>query len=262
MEKLFDFTGNTKADKELNTHETLSSKLYNALRKNGKITRAFKLHQWSHYFKMLNEKYPEETIQNVLQFFLHNITNKNLPKIYSAKTFSINFHKLQEYMNSIPDSSPASPESLSLTAKLMRLHWPNGIDRMLPSIIERSKENYAHFLSLLNNAMRKLEVATRNGDKREEKVKSKKLLSLIDKLTSTILMQPKFFLELWMEKVHRRIEKWQDYSGDSRWLVFTVKHPVFEAICRDITYTYCGDSRRFDQLMEFVNGSSNSNASK
>jgi hypothetical protein len=225
--------------------------LAEAITGNNKQMARFSIKSWSKQFTILRQTATEEDILQVLQWFKSNIKDQWTPKAYSAKSFRQKFDRIEEAMNrNKSQDTPISDVARSIYKRLGDLSWKGITGDQVLTTVQISLTNYQEFLAKLQS----WEVSC-TFMKRAEFVQVQSIFRFTANFLNSNLSTDTQFVEKWIRDIHKMVTSFDTWNGDITKQAFTVSNKRFKQQGREWATAYCGDSSRWDKLMEKLNES-------
>lgn len=212
-------------------------RLYFVVAKSRRLIRRPNLSRWAFFFHELYIKldFDRDRILKVLDWFETHVSDKWTPLVYSADMFVAKFYQIESAMkrDSIPETlskDVLSKTEIKLVEKLSEWNWPKDFNRHLPQVVQESFHNV--------------------------KILSQRISTLRPKSLRRYIFDYWYcepvFLEQWFESAIRRVQDWDDWSGNPSSIIFRVSSPQFRNSFCSWVNEYTSDPDLKNRAVEFV----------
>lgn len=213
----------------------LASRLGNALRAKRKVKRRVDITKWAKDFESLIKEYGHPQVDQVLSWYIENIGKEYVPEAYSAKTFKDKYLAILKAGTLAPVNVEVSPLAQEIAEHLALKAWPAGAEMQLPSLVQRSLDNYIIFLKQIEALKNKKGIPQHTS-------------AFIRYLQDAKLHSPVNFVTIWYESVLERLRGWTSWHGNLEPWLFSIEHGTFNNQMSNASADYCGSSIRWTQL--------------
>jgi hypothetical protein len=158
-------------------------------------------------------------------------------------------------------SAPRDSDTAGVVDHLRRLRWPKGSGSQLQTVVDASLVFHNQFRKKLIGLQKRLSVSAQKM-KDAAKAKGKSCsqntgvpMWVLPDFIETILntgtaFRSSSFVRKWFEKVYEEVAEWENWSGKLSSYTVSLESERFQKMGADQSTDYCGDSRRWDMLME------------
>lgn len=213
------------------------------------IKRKWSQKEWANEFRILRKEGPnEKTIRSRLRWFCKHglIEEYKAPPIRSARSFRKYFHEwLEDSFSRYEKRNPAVKSISEDAMKLVReftvyVHWPKDSAKQVPATIEAGMINHRKMIEKLKK------IAERQNSKDINQIGLRRYIERMLSVWSAKL----HFMRVWMRRVHNDVVHWEDWNGQLRYFVFSMRHRWFHGMLIEESKEYCGTDRLYKSLME------------
>lgn len=236
--------------------------LYEAVVRKGLLMRRVKnLIKWANYFRLLrSNNIPPERIKSAVDWYAAHAGEKYVPVICSAESFLNKFPQLENAMRIAAEiqqrDKPTyveTPLGEKVYGWAIRFNWPAGSGEKLRPAVEQSIINFQEFVRQINDWRKACVIAKGFGDGKLLRLYrySSRLLSDLGSVES--------FNDRWWGSVFKSVKTWKGWSGDVMSFVYRPDHRIAASQARDSAKAYCGEGRRYDELLAAIGVDGGSN---
>jgi hypothetical protein len=217
----------------------MAKQLRAALNAARKLMRQPNLDEWAYAFRGLLDDVSEQDATRVLTWYCKTIGTAGSLKIYSAATFVDRYDEICERMRLDPNTIVISDAARDLAQELMGELWPGGSDQDLAACCQLSLDTHKAFIERL--ALVRAQLRGR-------------VARFADQFLAECAQGGgRQFVRRWMDAVRQQIASWNRWRGSLMALAFDPASDRFVRFGRDVAVEWCGDSRRFDELVAKMN---------
>lgn len=215
--------------------------LFEGLASKKKLVTRASISKWADQFRLLRVQggYAAEDIQQLVSWYIKNLSKPYMPIAYSAKAFREKFIRIKEARERSGPTVQISSTATKIAKDLSRLHWPLGSKDQLPAVVQISLDNYAGFIAKLKQI-------------KDQPATAKSVRRVIEYLLGKAPTK-EHFVESWFQRIQKMIESWEDWGGDLRPMAITINHKRFDKIFSSWTIEYEGSVKRWEQIKELLN---------
>lgn len=218
-----------------------ADRLYNAVRSAGKRTqRSWSRKSWAQEFRRLHDEEVNETYSGeVLDWFCAHIGQEYVPQTWSAKSFRLEFSKVEAAMERDRKRNPVvtvSANATKIVNRIKHLHWPKGSATQLPIVVQLSIDKIQKFRKhLLNRVMPDSPLASLSGKVR------------------AAVRAYEHVIEVYLKNnVYRRIAHWEKWNGNLIPYAWSPQSESVMANGRELAKKFTGKSENWDKLLKEI----------
>lgn len=243
---------------------TFANSFVNFLKEKGRLNPKASSKKEAEHFRLLREEdgITEQTIQEVLNYYLENFDDKWIPLCQSSSSFREKFSKIQEYMKRHGPKT-ISKEAKEISDKLLaKGHWPRGAGIDLPEHVQEALDNYSHWLKKFNSVKSKqIQTYQKYRDQytlqeiwdlpKEEKLEyyqADTMINYLNMLEGHFHFKPESFVYYWFLEVYDNIKNWEDWKGSLKPFLLDPKKSRFQGMFSDFTCRHYLTDKRWQEL--------------
>jgi hypothetical protein len=241
-------------------YRDIAKKLQAAIKEGKKIGRRCSP-SWVLEIQRLAKELDGDTkrIETAVAWYAKNARGQGVPSIIDGKTLRKHFVWLEDAMRrgeSAPKKVTPSDDALKIVSHLQRYIWPNGCDNQLPEAVEVSLRRYEKFRKAVYNLSVQLDAEYDKQWAGKKIKKGKTSFHNTVKHIASIMPDRREFVRCWFEAVWKSIYKWDDFSGNLKTFVFSVRNRRFMGMGQHWTASYTASVGIWEQLLERIESES------
>lgn len=192
----------------------MSRKFASALIRLKKIQRLPSAKHWKPYFDTLILSYGIDEVSKILNWYIESLEGEIFIQAFSARSFRDKYRIIhQAWRKANPQDCFIDADAQTIFKRASHIHWPNGSEIDFPSFVQKSLDNYRHFVAQL----RTYRPATDdNSDK----------ACLHRYLIANRYCSPIDFILFWAEYIQDMLEGWEEWNGKLLSYVWNLKSDI------------------------------------
>lgn len=235
-----------KKRKRENKASTITKNLVDALFSQGLVVRTDNLPTWDFAVRAVQNEYGPEA-DAVINWYIKNITNPELPMITSPEAFRNRFALIHRKL--IETRSDFSEESHEVYNRIKSFKFASFTKSEVMGCLDATFKRYTVYRGKLEALCELLEAKVNNG-KRQYIHKR----NLLKRLLSDSFRSPVVFCETWMRRVSNELNCWKGFKGNLSHFVFSPDANFFRKWALTLTRDYTGDSNHWTEIEKMLAG--------
>lgn len=241
----------------------MAQALYNLLKIHNLLPRtakAISIKSWADQFRLLRKYCTKEEITSTFQWYTQNLLKEFTPKVYSAKKFRTEFHRISKAMERHEDNLllgrvKITPKGESAAHHFSKLQWPGREASQLRAFCQLSINNYSKFEDALKLLFCKLKLESQ----RKTKARKDGIVSGLDwRNTKTVQWLcenlPTHFqlIDTWLSAAHYTAWHYPSWNGDLLKMHFKTESDRFQMMMSRSYAEYRGDGAGWEEIWKQV----------
>lgn len=229
-------------ESEDTTETKFAKKLYEILSSHGRINGGPAIKRGAEAFRLLHTRdgIPIKDIKKTLNWYSRNIKEDYTPICHNANSFRRKFPQIKAAMERAATTALVEEELISDEARFVldhtKLIWPGDEKEVEATFVHQCVDNYQNYLLQLYRVAQQLPCETL------QRLAGHLLKKAADVVTFTIG---------YIHEIHQIAYTWENWKGNlMKWVFDIEKSKRFAQDMRERTREYCGDPKRWDELVK------------
>lgn len=183
-------------------HFDMAESLKAAVDKARRGAKRWNLRSWADQFRIACQDYGEDTVKNVLKWYLEHLTDEYSPVASCAKSFRYKFPRLVMAVERHQKRNPTvevSPAAAKIAQRSVDQGWPKGVDAQIPAFAQQCLDAATKFSDCLERLSK---------DHPDRDVKK-----LAEHLRQSDFCDPVYMTDRHLDTERRRVADWPNWSA-------------------------------------------------